>query len=324
MSIAVHIDCDPGQDDAIAILYALGSGLADIVSISVVGGNADVNKCARNALQITELSGHADIPVYRGAAAPLKRLLQPLPAVFGESGMAGAEHLPDPSRPCEPQQAVERLLDLPAGTGIVALGPLTNLALALQKDASFAQRMGRLVVMGGCAFPEPLHGWMGNYKAPDALDYAEYNFAVDPEAAKIVFDAGIADISMIGVDITRGVLYNKALDTRLRAGGARCAVTAADILATVGAEDRDDYADVKTSPDDPVRGIHDVVAMGFALRPDLFESRLLPVRISIDDANAGQTIVDETSYDQKQVRVITDLDKPAFLDDMIQAIARLP
>ena len=89
-------DCDPGQDDAIALLYALGSKNIDVQSISVVGGNIDVDQCARNALQLLEIADRADIPVYKGASKPLERPLIMLPHVFGPTGMAGAEHLPKP------------------------------------------------------------------------------------------------------------------------------------------------------------------------------------------------------------------------------------
>ncbi len=165
---------------------------------------------------------------------------------------------------------------------------------------------------------------MGNYKAPGASDYAEYNFAVDPEAASLVFSAGITGISMIGVDVTRSVLYNKAFDARLRSAGGQSAGTAADILATVGPEDLVDYADVKTSADDPVRGVHDVVAMGYALNPGLFQTRSLPLRIALDDACAGQTLIDEETPDHKNVRVITDVDRAALLHDIVDGIGRLP
>ncbi len=94
----IHYDCDPGQDDAVALLYALGSDNIDVRSITVVGGNIDVQQCARNALQILDVAKISNIPVYIGSERPLKRELKTLPEVFGITGMAGAEDLPDPSQ----------------------------------------------------------------------------------------------------------------------------------------------------------------------------------------------------------------------------------
>ncbi len=321
--IPIHYDCDPGQDDAVALLYALGSDNIDVHSISVVGGNIDVHQCARNALQILDVAKISNIPVYIGAERPLKRKLKTLPEVFGITGMAGAEDLPDPSQIGLPIDWRLGLAPIMRSTTLVATGPLTNIAREIQRNPNFSATIDHLYIMGGCPYPEPLHGWMGNYKAPGTDDYAEYNFAVDPEAAKIVFKSGFKKITLIGLNITRSVLYNQDVNDRLRAIGTIPAKTAANILSTVGEDDIQDYAQVRKTPTDPVRAMHDVVAMAAVDKPEIFEFEIVPIRI-IDDlppSPAGQTIIDHTTFDYPSVRVATKLDCDAFLDRLVKNIS---
>lgn len=341
-SLAIHYDCDPGQDDVIAMMYALGSGRVDIRSISIVGGNADVQQCARNAQQILDLTGFSDIPIHVGAAQPLKRLLHSLPEVFGESGMDGAD-LPPPSRGPASQDAVAfmtRKPDMvmtPPGTILpfmnevmprvwLGTGPLTNLALAFQKDPALAQRIDRLIIMGGCVHPEQIHGQLGNFQVPETEGWAEYNFAVDPEAAKIVFQSGIRDIVLVGVNITRSVLFNHEVEAALRANGNRSSIVAANILSTVGPEDHIDYASCKVFPEDPVRGMHDVVAMAYLLNPNLFRLQTFPLTVVTEPAPAvaGQTLIDMDEPDHPNVKVVMDLDRPRFVRQMVRNLKRLP
>lgn len=323
MSVHIHYDCDPGQDDAIAFLFALGAGV-HFESISVVGGNVDVRQCARNMLQLMELTGHTEIPLYIGAAQPLKRMAMPLPDVFGESGMDGA-NLPLPKIAAQNENAVDYIVRASLPKTLVATGPLTNLALAMQKAPDFATRFDHLVLMGGCTEPEHIHGRMGNIQPQGSADWAEYNFAVDPEAAKIVFTSGFKRISMIGLNITRSVLHNGALDARLRASGGHIAQVAANILSTVGPEDKVDYASCHAYKGDPVRAVHDVVAMAYLTNPEIFTVEKKPIRIVLDPppAAAGQSIIDKVTPDHAAVEVITDLDRSAFLDLTLRYISNL-
>jgi len=321
--LPLHFDCDPGQDDAIALLYALGSKNLCIQAISTVGGNAYVENCTRNALQMLELAQRSDIPVFTGAEKPLKRKLVTLPEVFGITGMAGGEDLPDP------QQKAGKLdrIDVEKTDGfLVATGPLTNLALNIQKDPKFVGKIKHLFIMGGCVYPEPLHKKMGNIKPEGSDDYAEYNFACDPEAAQIVFSAGIENITLVGLDVTRSVLYGMDIDGRLRAAGNKCSVRAADILSTVGEEDVHDYADVRKSENDPVRAMHDVVAMACVENPRLFKFETLPLKIitASAPAAAGQSLIERDRPDHPAVRVAVSVDTKGFVESMIENISRLP
>lgn len=230
----IHYDCDPGQDDAIALLYALGSKNIDMQSISVVGGNIDVDQCARNALQLLEATGRTSIPVYKGTSQPLERPLIMLPHVFGPTGMAGAEHLPQPTLQAQDKSAIDYLCDDFVLDTVVATGPLTNLAMALQRKPSLSNQIENLIIMGGCVRPDPVFNLMGNLTVKGTREgKAEYNFAVDPEAVKHVFQSGIKNIAMIGLDVTRTILFNGAIEKRLMEIGTKASILSAQILASV-------------------------------------------------------------------------------------------
>lgn len=323
--IPIHYDCDTGQDDAIALLYALGSDNIDIKSISVVGGNVDVEQCARNTLQILELAGREDIPVYLGTNKPLKRPLKMLPEVFGVTGMSGGEDMPLPQKVPKPIDSSRDLIDIITHEVMVATAPLTNLALNIMANPDFVKVVKHLVIMGGSAYPEPIHGRLGNLKVDGSDDYAEYNFAVDPEAAQIVFSAGIEKVTMIGLNVTRTVLYNHKVEKALTECETKCALRAAQILSAVGEEDLIDYASVKEFDNDPVRALHDVVAMVCLDCPEIFIFEELPIRICVGNPPlpSGQTVIDHINPDKIDVRVAVSVDKEQFYQKMISALKRL-
>ena len=318
----IHYDCDPGQDDAIALLYALGSKDIDIQSISVVGGNIDVDQCARNALQLLEVADRGDIPVYKGCLEPLERELIMLPHVFGPTGMAGAEHLPQPIVPSQQKNAIDFLCDDFALDTIVATGPLTNLAMALKRKPELSSKIKNLIIMGGCVRPDPIFNLMGNLTVKGNKEgKAEYNFAVDPEAAKIIFLSGIENITMIGLDVTRTVLYNGALEKRLIDLNTKASVLTAKILSSVGEEDLEEYKNQWQYPNDPVRAIHDIVAMAYVDTPEMFETEILPLRIDVDDI-PGQSVIDTKNPD-KLITVVTGLNCVSFFNNLCDNLKRL-
>lgn len=319
----IHYDCDPGQDDAIALLYALGSKNIDVQSISVVGGNIDVDQCARNALQLLEVTVRNDMPVHKGSSQPLVRPLIMLPHVFGPTGMAGAEHLPQPTTQAQDKNAIDFLCDDFALDTVVATGPLTNLAMALQQKPSLSNQIENLIIMGGCVRPDPLFNLMGNLTVKGTQEgKAEYNFAVDPEAAQIVFQSGIKNISMIGLDVTRTVLFNGEIEKHLMQIGTKASILSAQILASVGEEDREEYKDLWQYPNDPARAMHDIVAMAYADTPEIFKTEQLHIRIDVTDI-PGQTVIDDDNADAI-VTVITDLNHDSFIDILCENLRRLP
>jgi purine nucleosidase len=187
------IDTDTASDDAVAIMMALSARDVNVLALTTVAGNVGVEQATRNALLTAEICG-SDVPVFRGAEAPLIRPLQDAHWFHGNDGL-GDRGYPPPSRPPEHRHAIEVIRSLAhaePGLTLVTLGPLTNIALALEQDPGIAGRIGRCVVMGGAPCCE------GN-----VTPAAEYNIWVDPEAARILFRSGLA-IEMVGWHVSRG------------------------------------------------------------------------------------------------------------------------
>jgi inosine-uridine nucleoside N-ribohydrolase len=324
--INIHYDCDTGQDDAIALLYALGSDRINVKSISVVGGNIDVDQCARNTLQILELANRSDIPLYKGSSEPLVRKLKTLPEIFGQTGMAGGEDLPVPvMQPIDLHFAHDSARFL-SNDVIVATGPLTNIAQMIQSNKNFASSLKHLLVMGGNVYPDPINGRMGNMKIEGTDEFAEYNFYADPEAAEIVFSAGIEKITLVGLDVTRTVLYNKHIEQLLINTGKKCAIRSAKILSSVGKGDVVDGAELKGNSFDPVRALHDVVAMVCLDTPEIFKFENLPIKIIVggDGVPSGQSLIDYDNPSSPNVRVAVSVNKDEFYKKFIETIAQLP
>lgn len=186
----VVIDCDPGVDDAFALLLCLKH--MEVLAITAVGGNTGIEFTKKNACYILELTGFSRIPVYAGCDMPLKGEIVRAPAVHGQSGL-GNIVLPSLEKKPEEKDAVDYLMELyseKTDVSLIALGPLTNIATALQRKPEIAKNIPELLIMGGSAFS-------GNVTAT-----AEFNIYVDPEAAKIVLDSGIP-IKMLGLNTTR-------------------------------------------------------------------------------------------------------------------------
>jgi purine nucleosidase len=187
------IDTDTASDDAVAIIMALSAPDVRVLALTTVAGNVGVEQATRNALLASEIYG-SEVPVFMGAAAPLMRPLQDARWFHGDDGL-GDHGYRAPKRSPEHRHAIEAIRSLAhaaAGLTLVTLGPLTNIALALEQDPGIAQRIGRCVVMGGAPCCE------GN-----VTPAAEYNIWVDPEAARVVFRSGLP-IEMVGWHVSRG------------------------------------------------------------------------------------------------------------------------
>lgn len=322
-------DCDPGQDDAIALMSTLASPDWDVIGVTVVGGNVDVGKCAINARKILTLCGKSSIPVYMGARQPLKRKLVTLEHVFGESGLAGGDDLPDHGT-ITSKHAVDFLIETLSSACepiyICATAPLTNLALALQRKPQISSAIEHLVIMGGCVFPEPIRGEMGNITVEGTNGKVEYNFAMDPEAAAIVFAADIKKISLIGLNVTRKVLFNARWQKAFYDLPNQVAHKAADILSVIGEEDKEEYGHLRQTPDDPVRAVHDVVAALYMDTPDIFKTQSLYVKIITDEppSIAGQSLMvkkEEQGASKYPIDVITDCDPDEVFCLLTQRLA---
>jgi purine nucleosidase len=269
------IDCDPGVDDAIALLLALASPNAfDLLGITTVAGNVPLALTTANARRICHLAGRADVPVYAGCPRPLLRSLTTAEEVHGVTGLQGAE-LPDPAPAAPTQHAVpwliDRLTTAPTPITLATLGPLTNLAVALIQSPEIARGIDRVVMMGGA---------LGSGNVTPA---AEFNIYVDPHAARVVVEAGLP-LTMIGLDITHQVVTTPARLAAIENLGTPVAQAAAGMLRHYGQIDCDRHH-LAAPP------LHDPCVIAYLLRPDLFDGQ--PMRLAVETEGSlclGRTV----------------------------------
>jgi pyrimidine-specific ribonucleoside hydrolase len=306
VSTPIVIDCDPGHDDAIAILLALASPEVELRGITTVAGNQTLDKTTRNALKVLELAGRTDIPVAVGAEAPLKRTLRVAANVHGESGLDGPD-LPEPTTKPVDGDAAD-LLDtwLEPGVVLVPTGPLTNVALLLDRHPEVKERLERIVWMGGA---------MGEGNVTPA---AEFNAFVDPEAAAAVFGSGIP-VTMIGLDITHKALFTRAHADRLR-GAGRAGRAVAELSDFFQRFHESRYG-FDGSP------IHDALAVAEVIDPSLVTR--IECNVEIETASQycdGRTVVDRwlVTDRPKNGRVGIDVDADRFLELLVERISSLP
>ena len=308
--IPVLIDCDPGQDDAIALLLALASPELDVIGVTTVAGNQTVDKTTANALRVLELAGRTDVRVAAGADRPLVGELVVADDAHGESGLDGPD-LPAPSTKPVAQHAVDFLAErLRASDGpvtLVPLGPLTNVALLLDLHPEAVSRIERVVLMGG-AIGE------GNMSPS-----AEFNIWIDPEAAFRVFESGL-DVTMVGLDVTNRAVLTADDADRLRGGGPVGAAVAAMLDFYLGF-----YLSAYEHGGAP---IHDAVAVAHLIRPDLVTT--LDRRVDVELGAGlcrGRTVVDmrrRRTGPKPNVRVAVDVDAPAFAELLLRRLANFP
>jgi inosine-uridine nucleoside N-ribohydrolase len=307
--IPLLVDCDPGQDDAIALLLALASAEVEVLGVTTVAGNQTVDKTTRNALKVLELAGRADIPVAAGAARPLVGELVVASDAHGETGLDGPS-LPEPQAKPLDVHAVdflaERLLGAQAPVTLVALGPLTNLALLLALHPDACDRVERIVIMGGAIGP-------GNMTAT-----AEFNIWTDPEAAHRVFECGL-QVTMVGLDVTnRAVLTPDHADS-LRGTGEVGAAVAAMLDFYLGF-----YLAAYEHGGAP---IHDALAMAHVIRPDVLTVESREVKIELGGICRGRTVVDmrrRIELPPGTARVAIDVKVEGFRELLLERLANFP
>jgi inosine-uridine nucleoside N-ribohydrolase len=302
MATPILLDCDPGHDDAIALLLALASPEVELLGVTTVAGNQSLDKTTANAIRVLELAGRGEVPVAAGADRPLVR--EPFVAAYvhGETGLDGPDLPPPEGRPAE-AHAVDLLAERLAGSTLVATGPLTNVALMLARypDA----RPERLVLMGG-AIAE------GN-----VTPAAEFNVWADPEAAARVFTSGL-DVTMVGLDVTHRALLSGAHAAQLR-GAGRVGRVVAELLDFYGIFHREVYG-FDGSP------VHDAVAIAQVIRPDLLELERFNVQVDCESSLCrGRTVVDvwRRTGLEPNASVAVGIDAEAFLDLLLERLARL-
>jgi inosine-uridine nucleoside N-ribohydrolase len=304
----ILIDCDPGHDDAIALLLALASPELELLGVTTVNGNTTLDNTTVNALKILELAGRTDVDVAAGADRPLTREPRTAAHVHGETGLDGPD-LPVPAASPVPAHAVEylaeRLRTAPSPVTLVPTGPLTNIALLLARYPGIVGKIERIVLMGG-AIAE------GNITPA-----AEFNIWVDPEAAARVFASGV-DMTMVGLDVTHRALMTPA-DADTLAESGRVGAVVAELFAFYNRFHSRIY-DLPGSP------VHDALAVGHVIRGDLVGTK--HCHVAIDCASElcrGRTVVDlwHVTGNDPNVHVATEVDAPAFIDLLIERIGSL-
>ena len=305
MTTPILIDCDPGHDDAIAILLALASPEVDLLGITTVSGNQTLDKTTANAIRVLDYVGRADVPVAAGADRPLVRERFVAAYVHGESGLNGPK-LPPPSRGPDALHAVDFMAErIVPGTVLIPIGPLTNVALLLARHPAVAERIERIVLMGG-AMAE------GN-----VTPAAEFNIWADPEAAHRVFSSGV-EVTMIGLDVTHKALMTREHAERFRAGG-RVGTMVAELFEFFSVFHRETYG----SEDSP---IHDAVAVAHVIWPQLVEVKRRHVEVEIQsELCRGRTVVDlwQRTGNEPNADVGVDIDADAFFALLLERIATL-
>jgi purine nucleosidase len=302
----IILDCDPGIDDAMAIAFAVGSADIELVGLTTVAGNVGLDKTTANALRLLDFFG-ADVPVTAGADTPLSRPAITAEEVHGRDGLRGLQ-LPPSVAQARPGQAadyiIETVLAAPGEVTLVAVGPLTNIALALRREPALVGSVRDFVIMGGSAT-------RGN-----VTPAAEFNIAADPEAAAEVFAAGWT-VTMVGLDVTLQALATADVRERLSGLGRL-----ADELLLPGLRRFDDDLEQAGSRD---AAVHDVCAVAHVARPGLLGCR--PARVEVETEGrwtAGMTVTDfRAPAHLGNAAVATTIDVPAFWDTVSAAYARL-
>lgn len=301
------MDCDPGHDDAIALVLAHASPEVELLAVTTSAGNQTIDKTTLNARKVLSFIG-SGVPVARGASKPLFRELITAAAVHGESGLDGPL-LPEPVLPESPLSALEltakTIREHARPVTLVPTGALTNVATLLLAHPELKSRIERISLMGGSALG-------GNWTPA-----AEFNILVDPEAAQLVFNSGIP-VTMCGLDVTHKALISRADTERFRSIGRRCSTMVAELMDFF-VKFHEATFDFNGSP------LHDPCAVAWLIEPGMFSSRKAQVNVECRGrASLGATVVDfEGKTGPRNVDVVMDLDLPRFINLLDDALRRL-
>jgi inosine-uridine nucleoside N-ribohydrolase len=304
----IILDCDPGHDDAIALLLALASPEVRLLGVTTVAGNQTLEKTTANAIRVLDHIDRPEIPVAPGADRPLVRERHVAREVHGESGLDGPD-LPPPAREPDSEHAIDwiarTLLAEPDPVTLVPTGPLTNIALLLARHPELEARIERIVLMGGAI-------GLGNITPA-----AEFNIWADPEAARRVFSSGL-EVTMVGLDVTHRALMTPAHADRLAAAGSAGRLVA-DLHRFYSRFHRERYG-WEGAP------VHDAVAVAHTIDPTLLTTRACGVRVDTGpELSRGRTHVDlhGTMGWEPSCQVAVEIDSERFLELLVARIAAL-
>ena len=308
----IIIDTDPGQDDAVAILVALASPEdIDVLGITCVAGNVPLDLTTRNARIVCELAGKPEVRVFAGCDRPLGRDLVTAEHVHGKTGLDGPD-LPEPTVAMADGHAVDFIIDslrdhAPGTVTLCPLGPLTNIATALQKAPDIARRIAKIVLMGG-----------GYFEGGNITPAAEFNIYVDPEAADIVFKCG-APIVVMPLDVTHKALVTKDRNDAFRDIGSPVGIAVAQMTEFFERFDKEKYG----SDGAP---LHDPCVIAYLIQPDLFQGRHINVEIEThSELTMGMTVADWWGVTDRapNATFMNGIDADGFFDLLTARLARL-
>ena len=308
----IIIDTDPGQDDAVAILLALASPEdIEVLALTCVAGNVPLDLTCKNARIVCQLAGKTDVPVYAGCDRPLGRALVTAEHVHGKTGLDGP-NLPDPTMALTDGHAVEYIIDTlrranPGTITLCPLGPLTNIATALQKAPDIAPRVQEIVLMGG-----------GYFEAGNITPAAEFNIYVDPQATDIVFKSGIP-IVVMPLDVTHKALVTRPRNDAFRALDTRVGTAVAQMTDFFERFDKEKYGSLGAP-------LHDPCVTAYLINPDLFTGRHINVEIETQsELTMGMTVADWWGVTDRtpNATFMGDIDADGFFALLTERLARL-
>lgn len=310
MKKKIILDCDPGHDDAIALLLAYGNPQIDLLAVTTVVGNQTLEKVTRNALAVARIAGITGISFAAGSPRPLIREIETAPDIHGDSGLDGPV-LPEPVLTLDPRHAVQLIIDTimahpPKTITLVPTAGLTNIALAARLEPRIVDRVKEVVLMGG--------GYhTGNWSA-----VAEFNIKIDPEAAHIVFNAGWP-LTMVGLDLTHQALATPEVVSKIAAVGTAPAQFVLELLEFFGTM----YKSAQGFDYPPV---HDPCAVAYVIDPSVMTTRKVPLDVELTGTlTLGMTVADFRAPAPADclTQVAVKLDHTRFWDLVTDALRRI-
>ncbi|MCU1478525.1 MAG: nucleoside hydrolase [Subtercola sp.] len=306
----IILDCDPGHDDAIALLLAHGNPDIELVAVTTVVGNQTLEKVTRNALSVARVAGITGVPFAAGCSRPLVRQIEVAPDIHGDSGLDGPV-LPEPTLTLDPRHASDLIIDTimqhePGEITLVPTGGLTNIALAVRKEPRIVERVREVVLMGGAYAG-------GNWSAT-----SEFNIIIDPEAAHIVFNEKWP-LTMVGLDLTHQALATPDVAAAIEAVGTPPARFVGELLEFFG----ETYREHQGFDYPPV---HDPCAVAYVIDPSVMTVRKTPLDVELTGTlTLGMTVADfrAPAPPDCTTQVATALDHPRFWALIVDALTRI-
>ena len=306
----IILDCDPGHDDAIALLLAHGNPNIELLAVTTVVGNQTLDKVTRNALSVARIANITNVPFAAGAVRPLVRNVEIAPDIHGDSGLDGPV-LPEPTIQLDNRHAIDLIIETimshpPKTVTLVPTGGLTNIAMAVRKEPKIVERVKEVVLMGG--------GYhVGNWSA-----VAEFNIKIDPEAAHIVFNEKWP-VTMVGLDLTHQALATPDVIEKIKVIKTKPAKFVLEMLEFFGKM----YKQAQGFTYPPV---HDPCAVAYVINPELIKTKRVPVDIELTGTlTLGMTVADFRfpPDDNCHTQVATELDHTGFWDLIVDSLKRI-